>query len=193
MNTFTFASHDSLSDASNSVCRDCGWYGDRSELEGKDSVRCPDCGEITWENDNVLAFDEENIEQLVAEITETAIRFNRKHGYNAYAADVRTHNMTVEIDLHGFLQVRIIDWSQFYQDNSKMADYYVVKHEDINVNLPEHFDISVARKLLVDLEAKMREVAPFVVTQAYMSWCSEAGVDADDPDSHELYLESKGD
>ena len=146
-----FASHESFRDASNSICMECGWYGDKDELLGTESTRCPDCGDLTYENE-AYGMGEDELEAFVAELSAQAIIFNRKFGHGVGdTRDERRFNAMVEIDMHGYLIFRVLDWQKFCADRSN-TEYYVINGGEINVNNPDHFSVAKARDLLWDFE-----------------------------------------
>lgn len=142
--------HERLLDLANSYC-DCGWYGDKSECIGTSS-RCPDCDEVTtlvngpFQSNGIPGDD--FAEELLAELSAQVIIFNRKFGHddgiNRYD---RMFNAMLEIDLHGFMVFRVLDWKKFSGEGS---DYYVIEYESINLNNPSKTNTAAIRDMLVD-------------------------------------------
>lgn len=196
-----FASHDFLQDASDSHCHTCGWYGSENELVGPHNIDCPNCDAITFENDAPRVPGEDNLEAFAAEMVTQAIVLNRRIGHvthpHTYATNNRTHNLIVEIDMHGQLVVRLLNWEKFGSRTVGDGDtWYDIDVQGLELGNPELFDVKVARDLLCKVEQILLDTAeavPFMVTPAYLAFCAEACIDADNPDNHELYLESIND
>ena len=51
---------------------------------------------------------------------------------------------------------------------------------------------AVIKQMIEDLKQELKD-RPFQVTPEYMAWCSENGHEADNPDTHEIYMESVND
>jgi hypothetical protein len=203
MNTELFPiSHERMLDIAECFCDECGWYGNNDETQDSnlDFDRCPECNNTTTENDARRGTHllDDSIEEVLKELLEQTLIFNQKYGYNCWKSEPRRFNATYEIDIHGQLIFRVLSWAEFHKDNSSMDDYYILSHEDVPVFSPKHVNYTVLRDMLNDFadlvfKLEYQDQKLFVVTPEYMAFCAEECIDADDPDNHEVYLESISD
>jgi hypothetical protein len=178
-----------LSDAAEVFCDNCKWFGlDNETRDWDDFSRCPECNNTCTAIDRTITLEHDHVEDILKELLEQTLVFNRRRGYNCYSGRKRTHNARFEVDLHGQLQFRVMDWSLFYADRSSMDTYDVVKaRKSIDLYAPEHIDITVLRDLLQDFADLVEKLDK----QDFLEWCAITRVDPYDPDSRVAFEEAR--
>jgi hypothetical protein len=126
MNTILFPqAYEILSECSEFHCTDCGWFGDKDHVNynGKECPVCESTDIDHWDDTKTLC--EDDVQVMINELLEQTIVFNQKNGYREMYnndPDRRTYNAMFELDLHGYLVFRVLNWKTFRTEGS---GYYV--------------------------------------------------------------------
>lgn len=156
-----FVTHEHLMDLAQRVCQECHWYGHSNEL---DHQACPECeSEVRWIEDNNSyggKLGQDDLDSMCVELLEQTMIFNRAHGHMSYRSNRPTpvtNNALFEIDMHGTLEFRVLNWHAFRQENSKGVDYYKIDVA-IDMEIPAEVDYTTVRDLLWSFELLWREL-----------------------------------
>lgn len=137
------------------ICDDCRHFGCHEDWQEKNEGQwvCPECGyqydDGSFSGPQDIRDDRQAVDmtEFFTELMTLARVFNMTHGYNTKGRRA-THNLIIEIDLHGRLDIRLIDWAEFYKDNPRIENYTVASSTLNEINDLGMFDLAAVRDAL---------------------------------------------